>query len=177
MRERSFVFRFLAVVVLAFSLLAVAKTQVRLELSSYKVTTYTDEQGHKLERLEPALKVSPGDVLEWRLRAVNTSGQRLQNVALVIPIPPQTYYLEGTAAPLKIKRGKQEVVVLPEFSYDGGKHYGRPPLYKEVTVEENGKKVVKKVPVAPEEYTHARWVLSEMDPEQAVEVFLRTRVR
>ena len=177
MRERSFVFRFLAVAVLVFSLLAVAKTQVRLELSSYKVTTYTDEQGHKLERLEPALKVSPGDVLEWRLRAVNTSGQRLKNVALVIPIPPQTYYLEGTAAPLKIKRGKQEVVVLPEFSYDGGKHYGRPPLYKEVTVEENGKKVVKKVQVAPEEYTHVRWVLSEMDPEQAVEVFLRTKVR
>jgi len=177
MQGRTFILRLLAVAILTSTLVAVAKSQVRLELSSYRVTTYTDEQGHKLERLEPALKVGPGDVLEWRLRAANTSGQRLKNVALVIPIPPQTYYLEGTAAPLKIKRGEQEVVALPEFSYDGGKHYGRPPLYKEVTVEENGKKVVRKVQVAPEEYTHVRWVLSEMDPEQAVEVFLRTKVR
>ena len=177
MYRKLFRTEFLVVLLFTLALSAFAQSQVRLELSSYKVTTYTDGQGHKVEQLEPALKVSPGDVLMWRLRAVNTSGQELQTVALVIPIPPQTYYLEGTAAPLKLKRNGQEVTVLPQFSYDGGKTYGKPPLYKEVTVEENGKKVVKKVLVTPEEYTHVRWVLGEMDPEQVIEVFLRTKVR
>jgi len=154
-----------------------AQGLVRLELTSYKVTAYTDKQGHLIERFEQAFKVAPGDVIEWRLRAVNASKQELQDVGLVIPIPPQTYYLEGSAKPLAVALGGSKKNVLPEFSYDGGKTYGKPPLYKEVTVVEDGKKVVKKVLVSPEEYTHIRWMLPVMAPGQKIEVSLRTKVR
>jgi len=172
-------FKSLGVFVLLLLLphVAAEQAQVYLELSSYKVVMQTDDEGRRVEILKPALNVAPGDVIEWRLRAVNKSGRELENVALVIPIPPQTYYLDGSASPLLLERDDSKLTIRPQFSFDGGKTYGFPPLFKEVKEVINGEEVVKKVPVAPEEYTHVRWVLENMLPEESVEVFLRTVVR
>lgn len=68
-------------------------------------------------------------------------------------------------------------LVTAEFSYDGGKSYGKPPLKRKVRVVENGKEVEKEVEVKPEEYTHARWVLPELGAKQSVLLKLRTVVR
>jgi len=172
-------FKSLGAIVLLFalSLFAYAQSQVRLELSSYKVITTTDAEGHRVESFKPALNVAPGDVIEWRLRAINTSDKILQEVSLIIPIPAKTYYLKGSASTLVIERGDEKIIIKPEFSYDGGQTYGIPPLFKIVKEVVNGQEVTKKVPVAPEEYTHVRWVLKDMLPKEAVEVFLRTVVR
>jgi len=168
--------------------LAAQGPAVELELLSYKVVTTTNEQGEPIEELQPAGEVAPGDVLEWRLIARNATPNTLTNVVLVIPIPPETYYLEGTASVLVLPRSQEgsdkdaqeeggTIVVRPEFSYDGGEHFAPPPLLKEVIEIVDGKKVVKQVPVPPEEYTHVRWVVPVMQPEQVIEVYLRTKVR
>jgi len=117
--------------------------------------------------------VRPGDVLEWRLVAENRAQGDLRQVALVIPIPKETYYLEGSAKPLQVGG----TIVPPEFSFDGGKTFGRPPLKKRIRVVENGKEVEKEVEVKPEEYTHARWVIPVLSKGDKVMVSLRTIVR
>ena len=160
-----------------FSMLVYAQSPVKLELVSFKVITYQAEKGKLVEKLIPVTKVAPGDILEWRLRAKNTSTKKIKGVALIIPIPSQTYYLNDSASPLKVERNGDVVVIQPEFSFDGGRTYSRPPLFKKVKKVVDGKEIVKEVPVSPEEYTHARWVLEEMLPGETVEVFLRTVVR
>lgn len=112
-------------------------------------------------------------MLEWRLVAENRSQNPLRQVALVIPIPKETYYLEGTAKPLSLNG----VTIRPEFSFDGGRTFGFPPLKKRIRVVENGKEVEKEVEVKPEEYTHVRWLVPEVPKGGKVVVSLRTRVR
>ncbi len=162
---------------LVVSSVALAQGPVKLDLSSFKVITYTNEQGEKVEKLVGVTNVAPGDFLEWRLRAENTGDQQIEGVVLIIPVPAQTYYVDGSAGPLLIERNGKKVIAEPEFSFDGGRTYGRPPLLKKVKEVVDGKETVKEVPVAPEEYTHVRWVLETMLPGEVVEVFLRTVVR
>ncbi|WP_424155641.1 hypothetical protein [Thermus aquaticus] len=150
--------------------LALAQTAqpLLLDLKAQKVVV---KEGKEV--LEEALAVVPGDTLEWRLVAENRGKETLRQVALVVPIPKETFYLDGTATPLRLGNA----TIRPEFSFDGGKTFGLPPLKKRVRVVENGKEVEKEVEVDPKEYTHARWVLPELKPGQKVEVRLRTMVK
>jgi len=175
--SRGFFWRFAVLLIVLSTVYGFAQNPVRLELVSFKVVTYKTDDGKLAEKLTTVSKVAPGDVLEWRLRAENTSSEKLAEVALIIPIPPQTYYLEGSASPLLLEQEGQKKIFIPEFSYDGGVNYGTPPLYKTVTEVVDGKEIVKKVVVPPEEYTHARWVVDYLLPGEVVEVSLRTKVR
>jgi hypothetical protein len=155
---------------LAFLALAVALAQaLTLDLRPYLVKAAEGKEAYE----ENPLAVKPGDVLEWRLVAENRSQGDLRQVVLVIPIPKETHYLEGSARPLQVGTA----TLLPEFSFDGGKTFGRPPLKKRVRVVENGKEVEKEVEVKPEEYTHARWVIPLLPKGSKVTVSLRTAVR
>lgn len=152
--------------------LAQSAEPVKLTLTSVRVVQ-ENKEGQPREIFQPALAVKPGDVLEWRLEAENTTERPLRQVVLVIPIPRETRYLEGSA--LALERGNTRL--LPLFSYDGGQTYGLPPLKRKVKVNENGKELEKEVEVKPEEYTHARWVLPELAPKEKVLLKLRTIVR
>jgi len=163
----------LPVVAVAVVSIALAASPLRLVLESYKVIQAKDENGKLVERLIPAAEVRPGDILEWVLEAENIGEVALENVALTIPIPPNTTYIEGSAKPLK---WSDDVVVEPLFSYDGV-HFSRPPLKREVKVKEGDRVVTKVVIVPPEEYTHVRWVVPRLEPGQKVRVSLRTKVR
>ncbi|WP_051913558.1 hypothetical protein [Thermus caliditerrae] len=153
-----------------FFALALALAQaLSLDLRPYLVKVVEGKEVYE----ENPLAVKPGDVVEWRLVAENRSQGALRQVALVIPIPKETYYLEGSAKVLALNGS----TIRPEFSFDGGKTFGFPPLKKRVRVVENGKEVEKEVEVKPEEYTHARWVIPEMAKGARVQVSLRTVVR
>lgn len=155
---------------LAFIALLVALAQaLSLDLRPYRVQVVEGKEAYE----ENPLEVKPGDVLEWRLTAENRSQGTLSRVALVIPIPRETRYLEGSAKPLILGKA----TIRPEFSFDGGKTYGLPPLKKKVRVVEGGKEVEKEVEVKPEEYTHVRWVIPEMPKGTKVQVSLRTVVK
>ncbi len=152
--------------------LAQSRNDIRLDLKAFRVVS-TQDQGRTVEKLEAALDASPGQVVEYQLTAQNTTDNPLRQVALIIPIPASTAYQALSALPLQ----SGSTLVTPEFSYDGGKSYGKPPLKRKVRVVENGKEVEKEVEVKPEEYTHARWVLPELGANQSVLLKLRTVVR
>ncbi|WP_244452347.1 hypothetical protein [Thermus thermophilus] len=160
--------RVLGSAVLLLVSLALAQA-LTLDLRPYLVKVV---EGEEVYEANP-LAVRPGDVLEWRLVAENRSQGDLRQVVLVIPIPKETYYLEGSAKPLQVGGA----TLLPEFSFDGGKTFGKPPLKKRIRVVENGKEVEKEVEVKPEEYTHARWVIPLLPKGAKVTVSLRTIVR
>ncbi|MDW8425502.1 MAG: hypothetical protein RMK51_06180 [Meiothermus sp.] len=157
---------------LAGLVLAQGGTDIRLDLKAHRVVT-VQQEGKTLERLEAALDVKPGQVIEYQLNAQNTTEKPLRQVALIIPIPANTAYQALSAQPLQLG----ETLVTAEFSFDGGRTFGRPPLKRKVRVVENGKEVEKEVEVKPEEYTHARWVLPELGAKQTVLLRLRTVVR
>lgn len=158
-----------------FFALAVAAAQpLWLELTSFRVLQVTNAAGERLEVFERAATAAPGETLEWRLAATNRSDQALEDVVLVIPVPPGTRYLAGSAQPLDLGEG---VEVRPEFSFDGGTQFARPPLYKKVVVVTDGVEQEREVEVKPEAYTHVRWVLPVLNAGQTVTVRLRTVVR
>jgi len=161
------------VLVLVAGFVAVAASPLRLSLVSFKVVPIKQEDGKVIERLLPAAEVKPGDVLEWVLEAENIGQAPLLDVALTIPIPPNTVYIPGSAKPLKLD---EKHVIEPLFSYDGV-HFGKPPLKREIKVKEGDRIVTKIVVVPPEDYTHVRWVVPRLDPGQKVKVSLRTKVR
>lgn len=165
-----------AIIGLALGLLIPALAQgaevVKLTLNSVLVVQES-KNGQVSETFQPALAVKPGEVLEWRLEAENTTDRPLRQVALVIPIPKETAYLEGSASALPWGGAR----ILPQFSYDGGKTYGFPPLKRRVRSVENGQEVEREVEVRPAEYTHARWLLPELGPKAKVLLKLRTTVR
>jgi len=165
--------KLLVVGFVALSIAWAAQEPLLLELTSYRVVETHNDRGEKVEAFRSAESATPGDLLEWRLHAVNRSGTVIHDVILVIPIPAGTVYQPGTALPLVLGEAK----VLPEFSYDGGVQFSRPPLYRKAIIEVSGIKKEVQVEVPPEAYTHVRWVLPEFAPGRTVTVQLRTRVR
>jgi uncharacterized repeat protein (TIGR01451 family) len=159
-------------VVVLLGLLLAQGADIRLDLKAYRVVS-VQQEGRSVERLEAALDAKPGQLIEYQLSAQNTSDKPLRQVILVIPIPASTAYQALSAQPLQLG----ETLVTPDFSFDGGRTYGKPPLKRKVRVVENGKEVEKEVEVKPEEYTHARWILPQMAPKQTVLLKLRTVVR
>ncbi|RDI96426.1 hypothetical protein DV704_00950 [Meiothermus sp. QL-1] len=160
---------------LAFFLVALgalAQGELRLDLKAFRVVSLVQE-GKTVERLEMATEARPGAVVEYQLVATNPTDRPIRQGALVIPIPLSTFYQAESAGPLSWK-GQ---VILPEFSFDGGQSYGRPPLKRTLTVIENGKEVRKEVEVRPEEYTHVRWIVPEIGPKESLTLKLRAIVR
>jgi len=151
---------------------ALAAGSLSLKLDSFRVEQVENAEGKRVERLVPAAEVKPGDVLEWVLRATNEGERALEDVALTVPIPPNTVYLEGTARPIELEGTR----VLPVFSYDGVR-FAPPPLVRKVRKKVGDRWVEVEEVVPPEAYTHVRWVLPRLDPKQSVEARFRTKVR
>ncbi len=156
---------------LAFAM-AQSRNDIRLDLKAFRVLS-VQEGNRTTEKLEAALDARPGQLIEYQLNAQNTTDNTLRQVALIIPIPASTAYQALSAQPLRLG----ETLVTAEFSFDGGRTYGKIPLKRTIKVLENGKEALKEVEVKPEEFTHARWVLPQMSAKQTVLLKLRTVVR
>ena len=160
-----------AILLLALAL-AQTRSEIRLDLRAYRVLI-AQEAGRTVEKLEAALDARPGELIEYQLNAQNITDNPLRQVVLVIPIPTSTAYVDQSAQPFRLG----ETLVTAEFSFDGGRTYGKLPLMRKVKVIENGKEVEKEVEVKPEEFTHARWVLPQLGAKQTVLLRLRAAVR
>ncbi len=145
-----------------------ASSPLKLVLSQFLVQTITKD-GKTQEALVTSPKeTTPGNVLEQQLQVSNTGSAALTNVRLQLPVPKGTTYMSQTGAP----QG-----ATTEFSFDGGKTYGVPPLKRTVTKVENGKSVTKEVTVSPTEYTNVRWTLPTFGGAQALKLNLRVKVQ
>ena len=163
---------------------AVAEDPVALTLESHSVTVQATDDG-PVERFAPALEVAPGDVIEWRLLATNTSDELLQSVVLDLPLPGQVAYLSGSAraglgadaALLEVGAGSAEAGLLAHFSADGGATFHVPPLMRTVIEERDGQQIEVQEAIDPHEYTHARIVLPEFAAGNSFTFVVRTEVR
>lgn len=172
---------------LLFSILllgvATAQQPVTLELENWLVTTEATDDG-PVERFQAALEAAPGDLVEWRLLAVNTGDELLTGVALTIPLLPQTRYLPGTAVfrYVAIDAAVADSNVPAEgadalFSSDGGQTFQLPPLTRTVIETRDGEQIEVVQIIDPSEYTHARVVVPTLEPGSRYTFSLRTEVR
>lgn len=116
------------------------------------------------EQLRPATTARPGQVVEYRLTAVNRSPDTLPSgsVEIVGPVPDQTTYVANSATPATEQ-------ILTEYSADGGQNYSEEPV---LVGAEDDRDVAE-----PDSYTHIRWTLLEpMEPGQEETFFYRVTV-
>ena len=135
--------------VAAFATVALAQTTAQkpqLTLESYLVRTEVKD-GKSVEVFEKATNVKPGQVMEYRVKALNPSDQTVNNITLELPIPRSTSYLENTATLSK------DANLLA--SWDFKRSFGATPLKRKVI--RDGKTVEEIVPAT--EYTNLRWVI------------------
>lgn len=151
-----------------------ALAQSPLELSLERLFVYEQEvDGETVEVFEPALALEPAGVIQESVTARNAADRPLRMITLVLPVPNDTFFLAESAEPLAVG----EILVRPEFSYDGGQTYSLPPLTKTVTIVENGAEVEEEVEVGPEDYTHVRWVVPALESQASVTASFRAVVR
>jgi len=103
-----------------------------------------DDAGvEKLQRIK-AEKVTPGEQIIYSLRFENRSDASAETLSLVMPVPAEVIYVEGSV---------EGMAANVTFSADGGETYvarGR------LTVEESGEAR----PATGDEITHIRWKLA-----------------
>lgn len=104
------------------------------------------------EVLVKADQVQPKDVVQYTLSYRNAGKLPLTGVAMIVPIPEGTTYLDRSAMPI---RG-----TALEFSVDGGLTYQKPPL----KVRERGPGGDRLVAAGPDQVTHVRWLVAELTP-------------
>jgi len=115
----------------------------------------------KLERVTAAV-VAPGDEVIYSIRFNNQGGEAAGDLVMVMPVPQEITYVEGSAA------GRPSKIT---FSADGGNTYltrGR------LTVTEEG---VER-PASGAEITHIKWMIEQpLAPQARGEVFYRGIVK
>jgi hypothetical protein len=167
--------RVLVVTLVALTTVALALAQVasplRLELQRFLVVEQA-ENGESTEEFVPALQLQPGDVMLESLTALNVSDSTLGGIALVVPVANDTAYIDGSAS-LPLVAGAP---VVPTFSFDNGLTFALPPLKRTIVVIENGVRTEREVDVAANEYTHVRWEITTLAPQDEVVVSFRAVV-
>jgi len=162
-------------------LLGVAQAAGLLTLNlerSLVLTQVKDGKAVESFKANPAA-LAPGDVVLEQVKVENISNKTLKAVKVDLPLPQNigaekvsvkaSSYLAGTAT----KPNNRWTL---EFSFDGGKTFATEPLMKKVKVLEAGKSVEKEVKVAANDYTHARWTLSSVAPQEKLVFGLRAKV-
>ncbi len=134
---------------------APAEELVEARLRQFIVVTGADGK----EAFEEAGSVKPGDVLEYRVRYVNRSGNGVGNFTATLPLPEQLEYLPGSATP-----GANLVQAATADN-----RYAAEPLMRTAP----GKKA-EAVPYA--EYRSLRWNLGLLPADAVTEVAARARV-
>jgi uncharacterized repeat protein (TIGR01451 family) len=137
----------------------VAANPVEVRLEIFLVS---EVQG--TEQFRPATTARPGQVVEYRLTAVNRSQDTLPRgtVEIVGPIPDRTTYVVNSATPSSDK-------ILAEYSADGGQTFTEEPVLLGAADE---RRVAE-----PQTYDAVRWtLLVPMEPGQEEAFFYRVTV-
>lgn len=164
-----FRFTLVAIVVAATgSTLARAPAPLTLLLEQRLVQTVRQDGTPREHLVSGFESVLPGAVLTQDLTITNTSRQTQRNVRSVVPVPSGTEFAGGIAATGEVRT---------EFSHDGGKTFGVAPLTKRVTTTHNGQSVTRDVVVSPTTYTHVRWVISTLTPDETRKLSFRVKVK
>src|SRR6056297_1439133 len=122
-------FRRLSAVVFALATLAwwgaaVAQADgIVFDVEILRVDLVRGEEGGTVERFVPVDEAVPGEVIEYRVTAVNEGDiiYRPGTVVVTLPIGQGLAYIQDSATPSSDR-------VVTEFSADGGASYAEPPV-------------------------------------------------
>jgi uncharacterized repeat protein (TIGR01451 family) len=132
-------------------------------IEAYQVVVNDDG----MERLLPAEKARPKDIIEYKLTYKNNGNTPLQNIVITDPVPSEAVYIAESA--YLPREGSVR------FSIDEGRSYHEWPV-KVLIETADGEQVWKDA--TPEQVTHIRWTLDEaIDPDQGVVVSYRASVK
>ncbi len=113
-----------ALVALAWWGAAVAQADgIVFDVEILRVDLVRGEEGETVERFVPVEEAVPGEVIEYRVTAVNEGDiiYRPGTVVVTLPIGQGLAYVEDSATPSSDR-------VVTEFSADGGASYSEPPV-------------------------------------------------
>ncbi len=102
--------------------------------------------GSEITKREPADMVVPGEKVIYSLKFFNDKDAPAENIVLVMPIPKEVSYIEGSA---------DNKLALTEYSADGGKTFFARESLKVKT--KDGKLVAAKA----EDISHIRWKITK----------------
>jgi uncharacterized repeat protein (TIGR01451 family) len=154
---------------LAFSLLlpglAWASPQIKIDVVAEKEQVLLEDGDEVIERV-PAETILPGETLIFTVHYANSGTDEARSVVVTNPIPVGTVYVPDSA---------DGVLSEVAFSVDDGKSYADPAKLSVEAKDSNGK--LTKRPASAEEYTHVRWVISEIPAGGHGELAFRARVK
>lgn len=141
-----------------------AKPDLQMNMVAEKEVTVT-EAGKKVLKRVPAEKTLPGDVLVYTMSYKNAGDEKAVAVKVDDPLPAGVKYLANSAS------GANTQI---SFSADGGASFASPD---QVMVEKvkAGKK--EKAKAGAVDYTHIRWVITEVLPGQGGQLGFRAVVQ
>jgi uncharacterized repeat protein (TIGR01451 family) len=134
-----------------------AKNDLSISLTAKRVVTQADGK----ERLMPADRAFPGEVIQYDALYQNQTAKPLHAVAPTLPIPGGMVFVPNSASPAPT-----------EASLDG-KTFQKIPIVRKVTLP-NGEQ--KEMEVSPTEYRALRWHAGELAAGANTTVTARTRL-
>ena len=156
----------LAAMGLAFTGLALAQnSKPQITLEGYLVRS-SSKDGKTIESFEKASRAQPGEIVEYRLKAINVGSAAISNLNVDLPVPRETVYLEGTAA------GPNNATLLASF--DAKRSFGQLPLKRKIIKDgKTNEELVK-----ANEFTNLRWAIKGAIPAgQTLEFKARVKVK
>jgi len=124
-----------------------------LSKAVFQETYEWQNPGRRVRKIVPATKVHKGDILIYVNQIINTSNSTKKQVVIDNPIPYGTAYLRGTSS--------CEGICKMLYSIDGGKTYAES---KELFVIYGTAKRLAK----GSEYTHIKYIFSEIPPQAKI---------
>lgn len=142
---------------------------LELELSAFIVNIIKDKDGNDKEVFAPATRAQAGQVIEYRIIAVNNSENIIpaSSAKISVPVPNVTSYIDSSALENDLYR--------LEFSADGGQFFAAAPLTRTIKNDE-GKEVEELID--PSEYQIVRWtILKQIAPNESQVFSYRVEVK
>jgi len=150
---------------LSAPLAALAQPKISVNMTAEKEVVEV-VNGKQVAKRVPAKTAGPGQKLIFTLQYKNDGNEKAINVKVDNPIPDNTVYIVGSGI------GKNSKML---FSIDGGKTYKQPSLLTYEETQSDGKKIKKQA--SPEQYTHVRWIISEIPPGNAGTVGFQVKMK
>jgi uncharacterized repeat protein (TIGR01451 family) len=124
------------------------------------------KDGKTIESFEKASRAQPGEIVEYRLKAVNSGSAAISNLNVDLPVPRETAYLDGTAS------GPNNATLLASF--DAKRSFGPLPLKRKIIKDgKTNEEVVK-----ANEFTNLRWAIKgAISAGQTLEFKARVKVK
>lgn len=124
------------------------------------------KDGKTIESFERANRAQPGEIVEYRLKAVNAGSNAISNLNVDLPVPRETSYLDGTAS------GPNNATLLASF--DAKRSFGQLPLKRKIIKDgKTNEEIVK-----ANEFTNLRWAIKGAIPAgQTLEFKARVKVK